>query len=211
MRAMNPAPDPSARPAAGRVPARMVSVALAVALASVLAGCGLLESSSDSGEAAAPGDWQEAAAAIEGIVDFRTERPELLTRNHTEDPVEYEVQPPVGGDHHPRWLNCNGAVYEEPVAVENAVHSLEHGAVWITYRPDLPPAQVEALAGAVSGSAKVFLSPFPGQGAPISLQAWGYQLAVDDAGDGRIDEFVRVLRANASPEGPTAPCDGGVG
>jgi hypothetical protein len=179
----------------------------AVALLAALAGCGILDSDGDGTE---PGSWEEQAAAIEGVVNFRAERPELLDQTHTEDPVTYEVVPPVGGQHSPVWQNCNGEVYPAPVANENAVHSLEHGAVWITYRPDLPADQVSALADRVSGTEKLFMSPYPDLDAPVSLQAWGYQLKVDDAGDDRIDAFIRALRVNASPEGPTAPCDGGL-
>jgi peptidyl-prolyl cis-trans isomerase B (cyclophilin B) len=179
----------------------------AVVLLAAPAGCGVLESDDN----AEPTSWEERAAAIEGIVDYRAERPELLDQTHTEEPVTYEVLPPVGGPHHPAWQNCNGEVYAEPVANEHAVHSLEHGAVWVTYRPDLPPDQVSALAGRVTGTEKLFMSPFPELAAPISLQAWGYQLEVDDAGDDRIDEFIRALRVNASMEGPAVRCDGGVG
>jgi hypothetical protein len=166
------------------------------------AGCGLL-----GGGAAT---WQEAAAGIDGLVDYHAERPDLLISTHTEDPVSYDVRPPVGGPHHPSWQDCNGVVYTEPIRDEHAVHSLEHGAVWVAYRPDLPEDQVAALAGRVRDTEKLFLSPYLELDAPISLQAWGYQLKVDDAGDDRIDEFIRVLRVNASPEGPTAPCAGGV-
>ena len=38
------------------------------------------------------------------------------------------------------------------------------------------------------------MSPYPGLDAPISLQAWGYQLKVDNADDPRIDDFIKALR-----------------
>jgi hypothetical protein len=167
------------------------------------AGCGLLSGGDLS--------WPEAAARIDGIVDYRVERPDLVISEHTEDPVSYQVMPPVAGPHHPSWQDCNGVVYPEPIRDVHAVHSLEHGAVWVAYHPDLPEEQVAALAERVRETEKLFMSPYPDLDAPISLQAWGYQLKLADAGDDRIDEFIRVLRVNASPEGPTAPCTGGVG
>ena len=75
--------------------------------------------------------------------------------DHTESdgiPVDYEESPPVGGRHSPVWLDCTGVVYDEPVASEQAVHALEHGAVWITYDPSLPQGDVDTLADQVDGS-----------------------------------------------------------
>src|SRR4051812_42310790 len=66
-----------------------------------------------------------------------------LSRNHTESPVNYPQNPPVGGPHNPVPQNCG--FYSKPIRNENAVHSLEHGAVWITYRPALPQSQVEKI------------------------------------------------------------------
>jgi hypothetical protein len=90
------------------------------------------------------------------------------------------------------------------------VHSLEHGAVWITYRPDLPADQVAELKSKVEGTEKLFMSPFANLDAPISLQAWGFKLKVDNADDSRIDEFIKALRVNASIEGPNASCSSGI-
>jgi peptidyl-prolyl cis-trans isomerase B (cyclophilin B) len=187
---------------------RILAAGLLVAATS---GCGgVYEVLRDDDEGGGDQGWEERAAEIDDIVNYRVERPEIVEPSHTTDPVAYEVLPPVGGPHFQAWQNCNGVVYAAPVVNEHAVHSLEHGAVWVTYRPDLPEEQVAALAGRVTGTEKLFLSPFPGLDAPISLQAWGYQLKVDDAADGRIDEFIQALRVNASLEGPTAPCDRGV-
>jgi Protein of unknown function (DUF3105) len=46
-------------------------------------------------------------------------------------------------------------------------------------------------------------------GSPISLQAWGYQLKVDNASDSRIDAFMRALRKNAAQE-QGASCSNGI-
>src|SRR5512137_2706815 len=72
-----------------------------------------------------------------------------LTFEHTAGTVQYAQVPPIGGDHNAEVQNCG--IYDQPVPNENAVHSLEHGAVWITYQPDLPQAAVEKLRGMVRG------------------------------------------------------------
>jgi hypothetical protein len=89
------------------------------------------------------------------------------------------------------------------------VHSLEHGAVWIAYHPErISGDALQALIRRVQGQPYTMLSPYPDLPVPISLQAWGHQLWVDDAGDQRIDQFLQGLRANpyTSPE-PGSPCE----
>jgi hypothetical protein len=151
--------------------------------------------------------WADRAARIDGIVNYRRTAPAMLTRNHVLGPVEYSVAPPVGGDHPLTWQRCMGDVYEAPVADEHAVHSLEHGAVWLTYRPDLPRDQIERLANRVRGRSHLMLSPYPGLAAPISVQAWGFQLRVTSADDPRIEEFIVTLSGNGLEFG--AVCTGG--
>ncbi|BCJ72591.1 hypothetical protein CS0771_21350 [Catellatospora sp. IY07-71] len=149
--------------------------------------------------------WEDRAQSIDGITHFSQE----FGREHTYDQVKYEQSPPVGGNHSYVWQTCTGNVYDAPIPNEHAMHSLEHGAVWITYRPDLPADQVEKLKARVNGVEKMFMSPYEGLDKAISLQAWGYQLKVDNADDARIGDFISALRVNASLEGPTALCSGG--
>ncbi len=151
-------------------------------------------------------NWRDVLTSIEGVRDYFS--PGTLSQNHAPGPVDYPQQPPVGGEHYMEWQTCTGMVYTEPIASERAVHSLEHGAVWITYRPGLADADVQALAGLVSARDYLMLSPFPGQDAPISVQAWGYQLKLDRADDSRLTAFIATARLNAAPE-PGAPCSGG--
>ena len=128
---------------------------------------------------------------------------------HTSDPVTYAENPPVGGQHDPTWLNCG--IYDAPVRSENAVHSMEHGAVWITYRPDLPESQVTELRNLVQGQAYGLLSPYPDLPSPVVVSAWGKQLQVDSASDKRIDLFLKTyLQGPQTPE-PGAACSGGTG
>jgi len=155
---------------------------------------------------------------IAGVVGFTvwkdvSKRPTLdavktytVTRDHTTDPVTYAQTPPVGGDHAPPWLNCG--VYDAPVPNENAVHSMEHGAVWVTYRPDLPTDQVSALQELLSGPYDL-LSPFPGLQAPVVASAWGKQLTLESADDARLPAFLRLYRQGAQAPEPGAACTGG--
>jgi hypothetical protein len=205
-------PPPQARRAGlliGIVAATVVGVLVLVCVAGVL----FFRGGSSLSTGPAPRTWQERAASIPGIHNYLLSNPEWFVvgpeGNHRQGVITYPISPPVGGLHNPIWQNCMGDVYDAPIAREHAMHSLEHGAVWVTYRPDLPKSDIDKLAGKVRGIPFMFMSPYPGLDRPISLQAWGYQLKVDSAGDGRIDEFIQALRQNATQE-PLAGCSGGI-
>lgn len=129
-----------------------------------------------------------------------------VTGKHTSARVKYEQSPPVGGDHNAIWLNCG--VYSAAVPNELAVHALEHGAVWVTYSPDLPADQVRALEKAIPDTYMV-LSPFPGLTSPVVASAWGVQLALTGADDPRLKEFISTYRQSPRGPEPGAACTGG--
>ena len=111
--------------------------------------------------------------------------------------VAYNRYPPVGGPHDGTWANCMGIVYDSAVRSENMVHTLEHGAVWITYNPDtISAADLATLKTLVQGQPFTTLTPYPGLDSTISLQAWAHQLKVDSASDERVKQFVTALRQN---------------
>jgi len=132
-----------------------------------------------------------------------------LPRTHAEGPQTYAQSPPVGGTHSGTWQNCG--VYDQPVRNESAVHSLEHGAVWITYRPDLPAADVEALRALVRGQSYMLLSPYQNLQAPLAATAWGAQLFLDNARDPKLGAFIDTYLQGAQTPEPGAPCSGGTG
>ena len=105
--------------------------------------------------------------------------------------ITYPQSPPVGGAHSPVWLKCQ--VYDTQLPKVNAVHSLEHGGIWVTYQPTLPAAQVTALRQLVALNREfVMVSPYDGQTSPVVVTAWGLQLSVSSASDPRIVEFIRT-------------------
>jgi Protein of unknown function (DUF3105) len=145
-----------------------------------------------------------------------------LGHNHVPGTVTYATTPPVGGDHNAVWMNCG--IYDKPVPNEHAVHNLEHGAVWITYRPSLPKSEVDALRSFVEsqsvlspnpqagGSRYMDLTPYPGLPSPIVVTSWGFQLRLTSPTDPRLQQFVNKFRVSKSytPE-YGGPCTGGIG
>ncbi len=139
-------------------------------------------------------------SGISGIQTFEH------TATHVEGEVDYEQTPPAGGDHNAVWLNCG--VYSEPVPNINAVHSLEHGAIWITYDPDqVDQAQIDALDAQLP-STYTLLSPYPGMDTPIAVSAWDAQITVDSPDDERIGEFIKAYWRNVNGPEPGAACSG---
>ncbi|MDS1270637.1 DUF3105 domain-containing protein [Lipingzhangella sp. LS1_29] len=132
-----------------------------------------------------------------------------LDRTHVPEPPDYQMSPPAGGQHHEQWQNCG--VYTQPITDMHAVHSLEHGAVWITHSPDLPREEVQTLHTYYTPGDYILISPYTGDmpdDSDIVLSAWGAQVAVDDPEDERIEKFLRRFeQSNDVPE-PGAPCSG---
>jgi hypothetical protein len=132
-----------------------------------------------------------------------------LTHAHTTAPVQYAQIPPVGGDHNPTFLNCG--IYDQPVPNENAVHSLEHGAVWITYQPALRQADVAKLRRLVQGRDHLILSPYPDLQDPVVASGWGVQLKLGGADDPRLPRFIDKYVNGSQAREPGGPCSGGIG
>lgn len=146
----------------------------------------------------------QAAAEIDGVEAF-----EGHSFDHVTEQVDYPQTPPTGGEHNAAWQNCG--VYDAPVVNEHAVHSLEHGAVWITHDPALPADQVAALHALADDQPYVLVSPYDGLPSPVVASAWGYQLQVDDASDERLSVFLRKYLLNPELPEAGALCSNGVG
>jgi hypothetical protein len=154
--------------------------------------------------------WMDRASDIEGVVNYRAQNNAAINaQDHKDGQLTYATTPPVGGAHNQRWQNCMGDVYTEPIANEHAVHSLEHGAVWVTYKQGLPADQVAVLQSKVENTEYMLMSPYAGLDKNVSLQVWGFQLKVDDVNDPRIDQFIKDTRLVSTLE-PNAACSSGI-
>jgi hypothetical protein len=162
-------------------------------------------SSSTSADGKGSGDSGHFVAGKDGVRAWSGK----LARTHVTTAVKYPMHPPVGGNHNPVWLNCNGNVYTEPVKDENAVHSLEHGAVWVTYTDKAAKKDVDTLAAKVKQTPYTLMSPYANQSSPIVLSAWGHQLGVKSADDPAVNKFFATyVQGKQTPE-QGASCTGG--
>ncbi|MGW0532924.1 DUF3105 domain-containing protein [Streptomyces sp. NPDC003032] len=133
-----------------------------------------------------------------------------LGRTHVAKKVDYPMTPPVGGDHDQAWMNCNGDVYEKELPEVNAVHSLEHGAVWVTYNDKADPADLKKLAAKVKATPYSLMSPVKDQKDPVMLTAWAHQRTVTGADDPKVKEFfAKYVQGKQTPE-PGAACTSGL-
>lgn len=142
----------------------------------------------------------------EGVQDY-----EVTSRDHTKEAVTYDQNPPVGGAHDPVWQNAG--FYDQPVRNENAVHTMEHGAVWITYSPDLSQDQKDELRDTTESQDCILTSPYPDlpEDTPVVASAWGKQLQLTSADDPNLQKFIHAYRRGPQTPEPGAACTGGTG
>ena len=133
----------------------------------------------------------------------------ITSREHTDENVDYPTIPPAGGNHLGIWHTCG--IYKVELLDEAAVHSLEHGAVWVTYKPEIPKEEIIKLTIMLSSRSKILLSPHPEQISPIVATAWGRRLEIESSNDPRLEKFVDFfVDGEAAPEAGIT-CDRGIG
>ncbi|NUR87349.1 MAG: DUF3105 domain-containing protein [Nonomuraea sp.] len=128
---------------------------------------------------------------------------------HVWNAVTYKETPPVGGQHNNYWQQC--AVYDKPIHNEHAVHSLEHGAIWITYQPNLMKAKVDALKKVAAGTgdqAYMLVSPYENLPSPIVVSSWNHQLKLSDPNDPKLVAFIKKFQNGPDTPELGASCGG---
>lgn len=141
------------------------------------------------------------SGAIEGLKSFT-----FKGGAHQAGRISYDQSPPAGGPHNGAWQNCG--VYTRALYDEYAVHSLEHGAVWLTYKVGTSASQIQQLTSLVQGRPYTLLSPHETQRAPLVLTAWNAQLEVQNIQDKRVTQFLQTYAQGGNAPEVGASCSG---
>lgn len=138
--------------------------------------------------------------------DLKTSQPgqfyEAQSREHITTGAShpaYNSNPPTGGWHYDKPAQTG--IYDKELPDEQLVHNLEHGHIWIAYKPDIPQDQIKALAAiAKSYGSRIIMTPRAANDSPIALAAWQYLLKLDSVDEKQIKEFIDAYRNIAGPE-----------
>lgn len=133
---------------------------------------------------------------VEGTVEF-----DIVSRTHIAQGTTgsgYNSNPPTSGPH---WNGpAKNGVYESPLADEQAIHNLEHGYVWISYKSDVGDDVKNKLKDIVKEDEwKVILTPRDANDSKIALAAWGRVLKMDEPDYDKVKDFIKTYR-NRGPE-----------
>ena len=130
---------------------------------------------------------------------------EVTSRKHLSGGFHYDQTPPVGGDHSSAWQECG--YFERSIASERGVHSMEHGAVWITFRSGLGSEDMSRLQRLAETNDHVLVTRWNGNlPAPLVASAWGRQVNLRSAADPELQEFVDVHAGGAQAPEQGVPC-----
>lgn len=131
----------------------------------------------------------------EGVQTFPDQGQDHFTRDELsallagDDTIfTYNSDPPTSGTHANAWAPCG--VYRQVIPKPFQVHSLEHGAVIIQYRPDLPEQERNEVEDLVRELATHAISA-PGENVSgdLVMTAWTHMQIVDEFDIDAVRDF----------------------
>lgn len=111
--------------------------------------------------------------------------------------VEYKTNPPTSGAHAAQAESWG--VYAKEIDDKAALHGLEHGGIWISYK-DIDEEAIKILEEiGKQNPLSVIVSPRPANDALISVASWGRMMILDSADNALIQKYIDEYK-NQSPE-----------
>lgn len=115
------------------------------------------------------------------------------------------LEPPTSGDHSSPvpWQ-----AYDQEIPDINVIHNLEHGGVYISYRPDLPADQIAKIKGLFSkpfsnkgfSPSKAVIAPRTANGSPIIMSSWNRNMKLDSFDQEKMMDYY-LRNVGKAPEG----------
>ncbi|MBX4186962.1 MAG: DUF3105 domain-containing protein [Candidatus Doudnabacteria bacterium] len=110
----------------------------------------------------------------------------------------YNSNPPTSGWHWPQ--PADWGVYSTTLPDEELVHNLEHGGIWISYKPDkVDQNTINMLNDFAKRYPLIVVEPREKNDAAISLAAWTHLENLDHYDERLILEFISAFH-NRGPE-----------
>lgn len=125
-------------------------------------------------------------------------------------PREYNSNPPSSGGHYAS--PANWGIYDYEVNDRLFIHNLEHGGIWIAYKPSVPIEVVAELKAIVDGfgGLKIVMAPRSANDTDVALAAWTHVYTfnisdnrLSDQQKTDIKNFYKALRDHAPEDVPS--------
>lgn len=125
-------------------------------------------------------------------------------RDHVPDgtQIRYNSNPPTSGQHYAK--SQPGGIYENKVPDGNLLHSMEHGAVILWYKSDIPAsdsAKLKSIFGSISVSKKIMV-PRESLDVPVALTSWGRLLKLQTIDENQIKAFMKTNEDRGPEKAP---------
>ncbi len=124
-------------------------------------------------------------------------------RNHVPDDtkIDYNSNPPAGGPHYA--TPAHAGTYDKAPADGYLVHSLEHGAVILWYKEDLPKNDVEKLKEIFNKTpGKSIMTPRKDLDVKVAVSSWGRVLKLQAIDEQQIKAFFKTNSDRAPEQAP---------
>jgi len=113
------------------------------------------------------------------------------------DNVSYKTNPPTSGDHLAEAKTWG--VYSDEIDDKAAVHGLEHGGIWISYK-DISDDEIQFLKEiGKNNSQSVIVSPRSENEDKIVIASWGKMMKLESVDKVLIQKYIDTYK-NHSPE-----------
>jgi len=139
---------------------------------------------------------EAVSTPVEGTIDY-----DIVSRDHIATGTNgsgYNSNPPSSGPH---WQGpAKNGFYDTALPDQQLIHNLEHGHIWIAYKPDVGD-EVKNKLKEISQKEdwKVVVAPREANDVKVASVAWGRVLKMDEPDYAKIEDFITTYR-NRGPE-----------